>query len=436
MQDFRSPGSGLYARPEEPIASTSRAGSSARPLKGPELFNAAVYREPESAGQHLRFLAGFKRTLDGIVDGCLASGRPASETHGFLRLLKKRDQLLRVYTQNIDGLEGVETGLAAVPLGGTTPVDPRTGDASSVSAISKPSAKGKGKCQLEGDFVQLHGTLWAVRCTTCAFVRRYTEDDDETFMNGTVGPCPACEERGGSRLSAESLIVLCLTPEVLLFATSASIRTARGQRNLSSLQKAFLRPAVTLYDEPSPGSSALDIGDLAMNDTDPVRGADLMLVMGTSLKIPGFKTLVKQFSKTVKGCGGVCVLVNRDEMTSKSEWKSVFDFEGTSRSSFPSKADMLCTDMRLPIVVMDSDAFVDRILGDWKRLRPQDWTGRQKSLGEMLATTHPVGSACATNSGTCSPPPPARTVPDALYRPRSQVSNRRPRSASRSRLSP
>lgn len=109
---------------------------------------------------------------------------------------------------------------------------------------------------------------------------------------------------------------------------AASIRSARGQRSLSSLGKAFLRPAITLYDESPPGSSAFEIGDLALADADPKRGADLMLVMGTSLRIPGFKALVKQFAKTVKARGGSCILVNRDEMTSKSEWKTVFDYEG------------------------------------------------------------------------------------------------------------
>lgn len=35
---------------------------------------------------------------------------------------------------------------------------------------------------------------------------------------------------------------------------------------------------------------------------------------------------------------------------------------------------------------MDSDAFVRRILDSWKRVRPRDWSGLQKTLGEMFAT--------------------------------------------------
>jgi hypothetical protein len=37
-------------------------------------------------------------------------------------------------------------------------------------------------------------------------------------------------------------------------------------------------------------------------------------------------------------------------------------------------------------VVMDSDAFVRRMLDGWKRTRPRDWSGQQKTLGEMFST--------------------------------------------------
>lgn len=49
--------------------------------------------------------------------------------------------------------------------------------------------------------------------------------------------------------------------------------------------------------------------------------------MGTTLKIPGFKKLVKELSKAVRSRGGIAVFVNREEMPSK-EWQSVFDYQG------------------------------------------------------------------------------------------------------------
>lgn len=153
------------------------------------MFNASVYRSPETASQHLRFLAAFKESLDGIVDRCQTANKPATGTHDFMRTLKKKGKLLRVYTQNIDGLEGTETGLERVPLGGTTPTLRRNVD----------KGKGKATASVRGDYVQLHGTLWTVRCTSCAFVRAYEDDDHEAFSEGSVGSCPDCEERGAFR---------------------------------------------------------------------------------------------------------------------------------------------------------------------------------------------------------------------------------------------
>lgn len=101
-----------------------------------------------------------------------------------MRLLKKRGKLQRVYTQNIDGLEGVGTGLVPVALEGITP------------SASLPEGKGKGKPKIEGDYVQLHGSVHAVRCTSCAFVRRWTEEDVKAFEAGHVGACPECEGKG------------------------------------------------------------------------------------------------------------------------------------------------------------------------------------------------------------------------------------------------
>lgn len=54
-----------------------------------------------------------------------------------------------------------------------------------------------------------------------------------------------------------------------------------------------------------------------------------MIVMGTSLKIPGFKKIVKEFGKAVKAKGGLRILVNREEIRGQ-EWKDVFDYNGES----------------------------------------------------------------------------------------------------------
>ncbi|GAA6058262.1 hypothetical protein JCM3770_004329, partial [Rhodotorula araucariae] len=365
IPDFRSQGSGLYSSPS---ASSSRAANtSVTPpptLKGPALFSASVYSSPETTSEHLRFIAAFKRSLDMITSPGSASSssthaaaQPVTPTHDFMRLLKKRGKLLRVYTQNIDGLEGVGTGLVPVPLEGITPL--------SSSPNASAAAKGKGKAKVEGDFVQLHGAVHAVRCTGCDFVRAWGEEDAKAFAEGSVGACPQCEER-------------------------ASLRLARGQRTLSSLSRAFLRPSITLYNEAPASSSALTIGTLSLADLSGAPGPDVMLVMGTSLRIPGFKKLVKEFARSVKSRGGVRVLVNREEIGSKSEWKDVFDYQ----------------------VITDTDSFVTRLVNDWKRLRPHDWSGKQATLG-FASTKGAAGAPAPARTRLCRPDPPHRLVTTA-----------------------
>lgn len=201
-QDFRSPGSGLYSPPSESSSASPRPASTfvtpPSTLKGPALFSASVYSSPDTTAEHLRFVAAFKRSLDTITRNSSSPPssprtvqRPVTPTHDFMRLLKKRNKLLRVYTQNIDGLEGVGTGLAPVALAGITPC------ASSAPGLPA-KAKGKGKAKVEGDYVQLHGAVHAVRCTGCDFVRAWSDEDGEAFAGGSVGACPQCEERGSS----------------------------------------------------------------------------------------------------------------------------------------------------------------------------------------------------------------------------------------------
>ncbi|GAA6017257.1 hypothetical protein JCM10207_003664 [Rhodosporidiobolus poonsookiae] len=356
IPDFRSQGSGLYS-----FTSTSTSAAAAGTLKGPELFSASVYRSPETTAEHLRFISTFRSSLDRITsrDGASPTNSPVTKTHEFMGILKKRGQLLRVYTQNIDGLEAIGTRLKAVPLEGLTPsTSAPSASASASASISSGSSgkgKGKGKARVDGDFVQLHGSVHAVRCTGCDFVRTWTPDDEDAFSAGEVGACPQCEER-------------------------ALARSIRGQRSLSSLRRAFLRPSITLYDEAP--VAALTLGSLSVNDLSA--SPDFLLVMGTSLRIPGFKKLVKEFSKAVKAKGGVRVLVNRDEIGGKAEWKDVFDFQ----------------------VLADTDSFVERLVSSWKTTRSRDWVGRQATLGEIFAPVAKKGAVDAS----CKPRRPLAAI--------------------------
>ena len=69
------------------------------------------------------------------------------------------------------------------------------------------------------------------------------------------------------------------------------------------------------------------IADIACYDLK--RRPDLLIVMGTSLKIPGLKTLVKQLSASVRESKtGKCVFVNRTDVG--KEWETVFDYHVVS----------------------------------------------------------------------------------------------------------
>lgn len=163
IQDFRSK-VGLYtpsppsvsSEPASTIASSSTS-TSPRPEKPrgssgnvQKMFDASVYSSPVSRAEHLTFMAGFKSSLDTIMNNkksSTLSGSPTKKalrnnsprktaapvlhspispckvsatlpaiiketlsnditsTHAFFKLLKRKKMLKRIYTQNIDGFE-------------------------------------------------------------------------------------------------------------------------------------------------------------------------------------------------------------------------------------------------------------------------------------------------------------------------------------------
>ncbi|CAG8841084.1 34108_t:CDS:2, partial [Gigaspora margarita] len=53
---------------------------------------------------------------------------------------------------------------------------------------------------------------------------------------------------------------------------------------------------------------------------------DCLIIMGTSLKIPGVKRLVKKFAKAVHECKGYVIMVNATNIVTK-EWNRVIDYQ-------------------------------------------------------------------------------------------------------------
>ena len=138
-------------------------------LKGRDLFDASLFRDPATTAIFYTFISGLKRAVD------IASPTP---THQFIKTLDARKKLLRSYTQNIDGLEE-RTGLL-----GTSCED------------AKATTKGKNKLKIkEVRNVQLHGDIHRVRCVSCSAEYPSTESHLNMFSQGSAPDCPECLSR-------------------------------------------------------------------------------------------------------------------------------------------------------------------------------------------------------------------------------------------------
>ncbi|KAF9906375.1 hypothetical protein EC991_000705 [Linnemannia zychae] len=190
-------------------------------------------------------------------------------THHFIKMLSERGKLLRCYTQNIDCLEeelGMDTSLVC----------------------------DKGKVKKDVNVVQLHGSLRRLKCTLCSEPYGFQTDYQKVFKEGDAPGCPKCELYDG-------------------------IRVAQGKRKVAT---GTLRPDIVLYNENHPFGDA--IGKIQSSDLS--RSPDVLLVMGTSLKVHGLRLLVRKAAKIVhenkKGC---VILVNKTPVVGK-EWAGVFDY--------------------------------------------------------------------------------------------------------------
>ncbi|KAF7799795.1 hypothetical protein EIP86_011037 [Pleurotus ostreatoroseus] len=199
--------------------------------------------------------------------------------HQLLRALDDRGRLLRVYTQNIDALEcksGLTFGVPELDVRRPKPrstkgkIDQPEASMPSSSAASRlptPPAE-TPRC------IPLHGTLQSMHCQICLHsfpLENYLDD----LNAGSFPICPECNQ-------------------------IEETRQAVGKR---SRGVGKLRPSVVLYNEMHKDGE--EVGevvrrDLVGNSKGKGRaGADLLLVVGTSLRVPGTKRMVREFSKAV-----------------------------------------------------------------------------------------------------------------------------------------
>jgi NAD-dependent histone deacetylase SIR2 len=296
LQDFRS-SDGLYniVKSQYPDAV----------LKGRDLFDSSLFQDTTSTSIFYTFISKLKVLVD--------DAQP-SPTHHFLKTLDSKGKLLRSYTQNIDGFE------------------------ERVGLQSKAPGKRKDK-NLRN--VLLHGNIHEVRCNLCNATAQCNSSHLSSFLDGIAPDCDECSARCESAFRS---------PDFMLTTHAAQARVASSRR---PLKVGTLRPAIVLYDEVHPEGETIG----ALQTKDLCKRPDLLIIMGTSLKVFGLKKLVKEFAKAVHDCpaknglgGGKVIFVNLTK-PSGSEWDSIIDYhvEGTT------------------------DAWVLKVEKDWRKIRPSDW---------------------------------------------------------------
>lgn len=186
--------------------------------------------------------------------------------HHLLASLAKEDRLLRLYSQNVDCIENQLPPLQTmVPLGSKGPW-PKT--------------------------IQLHGGLEKMVCSKCGWLGGF---DAELFRGSEPPDCSECVEM-------------------------ESVRGIAGKR---SLGVGKLRPRIVLYNEYHPDSEAIGSVSKADLKTRP----DALIVVGTSLKVPGIRRIVREMCKSVQDIrGGVTMWINQDDPPLGKDLEGAFDY--------------------------------------------------------------------------------------------------------------
>ncbi|KAK3306345.1 uncharacterized protein B0T15DRAFT_138083 [Chaetomium strumarium] len=349
--------------PSAALSSQTSVGSSRSSLpmmKGRDLFDAQIWSCPIKTSVFYTFVSTLRQKV--------RTAEPTS-SHRFLSVLRDSRKLVRCYTQNIDQLEervGLSTTLSlgagsryrfstragrvsgglkssakaaegaagdaegvsgkavgrqadprprgseqdgrdldlADPKDGppqaaqlsrsasdlsSTSNDPSTSTQAASTPPSAPTAPNRGV-----ECVFLHGSLAELRCFVCA--RTAAWDDEARLADTLAGRQPTCPHCAG--------------------ATAA--REERGKR---ALGVGKLRPDIVLYGEEHPHAHL--ISPLVQHDLS--LGPDMLLILGTSMRVHGLKVLVREFAKAVHDRGGKVVFVNFTKPP-ESVWADIIDY--------------------------------------------------------------------------------------------------------------
>ncbi|KAI5964118.1 HST3 [Candida pseudojiufengensis] len=254
-------------------------------VRGQDLFDINLFRDNLSLSIFCTFMESlYKSTL---------SAKP-TETHKFLKHLKDKGKLLRCYTQNIDSLEknvNLNLGIEISKFENNN----NNNNQNQISNITTNKNQRFKENWNSLDVVQLHGNLHKLSCTQCFANFNWSNEYQSQFNQGLNPECSNCYAKYEERLYS-------------------------GKRITGNI--GILRPDIVLYGENHPQSEILSLGlsnDLKLKP-------DLLIIMGTSLKVDGVKKLVKSLANEIhKKPNGKVLFINKTSLG--KQWQNFIDYE-------------------------------------------------------------------------------------------------------------
>lgn len=192
--------------------------------------------------------------------------------HAWLSSLATKGQLVRLWTQNVDGIEEKFENL---------------------SASKKPEADPFPRT------IRLHGNLNEMVCQQNK--EHCFKFDPQAFTESKPRDCPSCDNEDRPRNST------------------------RPPKRRAACFIGKIRPNITLYGESEEG---LDIAPILQQDFSAERSPDCILVAGTRLKTPGAKRLLGQICRNAKAKNQACLIfyINKEQKSLGTWMDSWLDY--------------------------------------------------------------------------------------------------------------
>ncbi|KAI1386710.1 DHS-like NAD/FAD-binding domain-containing protein [Hypoxylon trugodes] len=264
---------------------------------GKHLFDASVYKHDSTTSSFHTMVRDLSH---------LTKNAEPTPFHHLIASLAKEGRLLRLYTQNVDGLDTSMPPLTTnVPLNTKGPW-PKT--------------------------IQLHGGLAKMVCSKCSDI----SDFDGSLFEGPEAPlCKGCEE-------------------------TDNVRTSHAGKRSHGIGR--LRPRMVLYNEYNPDEES--IANVVRAD---IRARpDAIIVVGTSMKIPGVRNMVKDMCRvTRERKDGITAWINLEPEPTGADLKNCWDLV------VQGKCDDVASLVHLPrydesieeTVVVDEKKYAEKVRG-------------------------------------------------------------------------